>query len=359
MADSVLGSNHPITNFAASPDEPTTRFHYDALDSLIGRTTSEGKEHRFYRNDELASEVSGTVSTTFVRAEGVVLAECQTGGDAGPILLMGDDKNSVMGEVTRQGLTSIAYSPYGHRVEGSSANSHLGYNGERRETQSGWYFLGNGYRVFNPRLMRFHSPDSLSPFGKGGLNAYMYCVGDPINNVDPTGHSFKGDFLRALPFRKTTASSVSEKILPTFKENPKKRPVALIPITETHVQHLKEVEISNWFIFDIEERYLKYLERRYLISPEEAMDISNRNKRFYTDALSASVDRLFAEKNLGKRRITRHSAEKIKERAAQYHPTLRIDIGRMPPERDFAPAPLMNLEIRQGERVVLRISEEA
>ncbi|SDB43449.1 RHS repeat-associated core domain-containing protein [Pseudomonas sp. NFACC23-1] len=192
MADSDLGSNHPITNFGASPDEPTTRFHYDALDSLIGRTTSEGKEHRFYRNNELASEVSGTVSTTFVRAEGVVLAERQTGGDASSILLMGDDKNSVMGEVTRQGLTSIAYSPYGHRVEGSSANSHLGYNGERRERQTGWYLLGKGYRVFNPQLMRFHSPDNLSPFGKGGLNAYMYCEGDPINNVDPTGHVFFG-----------------------------------------------------------------------------------------------------------------------------------------------------------------------
>jgi hypothetical protein len=37
--------------------------------------------------------------------------------------------------------------------------------------------------------MRFNSPDSLSPFGKGGLNAYTYCVGDPINSSDPTGHS--------------------------------------------------------------------------------------------------------------------------------------------------------------------------
>lgn len=120
-------------------DEATIIFHYDALDTLIGRDTADGKERRFYRGDELASEVSGTVSTTFVRAEGVVLAERQTGGDASSILLMGDDKNSVMGEVTRQGLTSIAYSPYGHRVEGSSANSHLGYNGERRERQTGWY----------------------------------------------------------------------------------------------------------------------------------------------------------------------------------------------------------------------------
>ncbi len=55
---------------------------------------------------------------------------------------------------------------------------------------TGYYLLGNGYRAFNPVLMRFNSPDSLSPFGKGGLNAYAYCAGDPVNRVDPTGHHF-------------------------------------------------------------------------------------------------------------------------------------------------------------------------
>ncbi|VVO73087.1 hypothetical protein PS862_01436 [Pseudomonas fluorescens] len=36
--------------------------------------------------------------------------------------------------------------------------------------------------------MRFHSPDSWSPFGEGGLNAYMYCLGNPIRYTDKTGH---------------------------------------------------------------------------------------------------------------------------------------------------------------------------
>ncbi|WP_230202737.1 RHS repeat-associated core domain-containing protein, partial [Pseudomonas syringae] len=44
--------------------------------------------------------------------------------------------------------------------------------------------------AFNPVLMRFNSPDSLSPFGEGGVNAYAYayCEGDPVNRVDPSGH---------------------------------------------------------------------------------------------------------------------------------------------------------------------------
>lgn len=36
--------------------------------------------------------------------------------------------------------------------------------------------------------MRFTNPDSLSPFGAGGVNPYAYCGGDPINNADPSGH---------------------------------------------------------------------------------------------------------------------------------------------------------------------------
>ena len=44
--------------------------------------------------------------------------------------------------------------------------------------------------------MRFNAPDSLSPFGEGGFNAYNYCAGDPINKIDPSGHMLKALFGR-------------------------------------------------------------------------------------------------------------------------------------------------------------------
>lgn len=69
----------------------------------------------------------------------------------------------------------------------------LGFNGERLDPVSGTTHLGNGYRAYNPVLMRFDCPDSWSPFGEGGINPYVYCAGDPVNHADPSGHhSFWG-----------------------------------------------------------------------------------------------------------------------------------------------------------------------
>ncbi|MGC0152586.1 RHS repeat-associated core domain-containing protein [Chromobacterium vaccinii] len=63
----------------------------------------------------------------------------------------------------------------------------IGYNGERPDPVGGVHHLGLGHRAYSPALMRFHCPDSLSPFGAGGVNPYAYCDGDPINRADPSG----------------------------------------------------------------------------------------------------------------------------------------------------------------------------
>jgi RHS repeat-associated protein len=78
-----------------------------------------------------------------------------------------------------------AWSPYG---KGDATDGLPGFNGERPDPVSGAYHQGNGYRAYNPVLRRFNCPDSLSPFGAGGINPYAYCLGDPVNRTDPTGH---------------------------------------------------------------------------------------------------------------------------------------------------------------------------
>lgn len=86
----------------------------------------------------------------------------------------------------------FTYSPYGYCPDSLSP---LGFNGERLDSVAGSYLLGIGYRLFNPALMRFSSPDYISPFGAGGLNCYGYCLQDPINYRDPSGNSRIGRFL--------------------------------------------------------------------------------------------------------------------------------------------------------------------
>jgi RHS repeat-associated protein len=43
----------------------------------------------------------------------------------------------------------------------------LGFNGEAHDPLTGHYLLGNGHRAYNPVLMRFNSPDTLSLFVPG------------------------------------------------------------------------------------------------------------------------------------------------------------------------------------------------
>ncbi|WP_369986836.1 RHS repeat-associated core domain-containing protein [Pseudomonas xanthosomatis] len=63
-----------------------------------------------------------------------------------------------------------------------------GFNGERLDPVSGFYGMGHGYRWYSPVLRRFLSTDSISPFGRGGINSYAYAGGDPVNRFDPDGH---------------------------------------------------------------------------------------------------------------------------------------------------------------------------
>ncbi len=87
----------------------------------------------------------------------------------------------------RMGQRSMSYTVYGH-VEPRRAGL-LYFSGQPLERTVQGYLLGNGYRLYSPMLMRFVSPDSFSPFGKGGCNTYAYCSGDPVNKTDPTGQA--------------------------------------------------------------------------------------------------------------------------------------------------------------------------
>lgn len=62
------------------------------------------------------------------------------------------------------------------------------FNGLGQDQLLAMQHLGNGYRMYNPTLMRFHAMDNLAPFHEGGVHSYAYVSNDPVNQIDPSGH---------------------------------------------------------------------------------------------------------------------------------------------------------------------------
>ncbi|WP_371858278.1 RHS repeat-associated core domain-containing protein [Pseudomonas sp. ERMR1:02] len=175
----------------------------------------------------MATEIQGALHYSIFQQGERLLAEQQSeGGALDTTLLATDMQRSVLQTLkANHPRRPIAYTPYGYRHAENDLTSLLGFNGERLDSVTSNYLLGNGYRAFNPWLMRFNSPDSLSPFEKGGLNAYTYCLGDPINRLDPNGHlSFK------------TAAN----ILTQLKKLRRQAANALSLPPQARIQHIKE-----------------------------------------------------------------------------------------------------------------------
>ncbi|MGX0958904.1 RHS repeat-associated protein [Pseudomonas viridiflava] len=172
-------------------------YRYDPLDRLASRIPlAEAISKVFYKADVLVTETQGGVQRSFVHHDRRLLAQ-QTlvGTSVDTLLTAADQQHSVLSALSAGQQQALAYSPHGHRAP---LNHLPGFNGEQPDLVTGHYLLGNGYRAYNPVLMRFNSPDSLSPFGKGGLNAYAYCAGDPVNRNDPSGHELIDTLISAF-----------------------------------------------------------------------------------------------------------------------------------------------------------------
>ena len=210
-------------------ESPLCRYHYDPLDRLADCTpTAQTSSQRFYLKDRLATEIQGALQRSVMQHEDQLLAQQQRqSGTAQSRLLATDQQRSVLAIFDPTRCHHLAYTPYGHRIP---ENGLLCFNGERPDPVTGHYLLGNGYRAFNPVLMRFNSPDSWSPFGEGGINTYTYCSGNPVNYRDPTGHGWSSPINRAPStalYSSSNSSQTTSRLLPSHL-TPKSMPKELI-----------------------------------------------------------------------------------------------------------------------------------
>lgn len=167
------------------------QYAYDPLDRHVKTGTEDQATHLFYCRQRVATEITGdTRAQVFESQEAVLAYRTHQGEGLTTALVAGDTKRSTLSVLNHSQPASVAFTPYGHQPFTPGAHRVPGFNGERADPLTGHYLLGNGYRAFNPILMRFNSPDRWSPFGKGGFNAYAYCAGEPVNRTDPTGHAW-------------------------------------------------------------------------------------------------------------------------------------------------------------------------
>ncbi|MCE1117159.1 MULTISPECIES: RHS repeat-associated core domain-containing protein [Pseudomonas] len=154
------------------------------------------KQDFFYQHQQMVTVAVDGVCRSIFQAGEQLLAERRQVGKA--MLLATDKQRSVVQGRDAEGnaFKPISYTPYGDSPGKDSDEGILGYTGEQRDGVLPGYWLGNGYRCYWTALGRFGSADSWSPFGRGGINAYAYCSGDPVNYSDPSGHLGWGGRLR-------------------------------------------------------------------------------------------------------------------------------------------------------------------
>lgn len=144
----------------------------------------------FYMLKHLNLVLTSAGSTTFIRNGAGVLAEVSRKTSQTTATFFGLDmaRSPVIGTLHRQ-LVQQAFTPYGHDQRSGTHFPLTGFTGQPRTTHAQIYLMGNGHRAYATGLMRFGSPDALSPFAAGGINAYAYCKNDPTNFSDLSGRT--------------------------------------------------------------------------------------------------------------------------------------------------------------------------
>ena len=171
--------------------DSTTKFDYRSDSSLSHRQVGDLENATFYHDSNKISAVHTT------KTDGIASnAKTSLLSDSDSILAGYTDGQSNSYFLHQLGSTSLVKSPTTHRsarynayglnkTPSSPGNilSSFGFTQAFTDDKSGLLYLGS--RFYNPKQMCFLSRDTYYT-----ENRYAYCEGDPINRIDPSGHSW-------------------------------------------------------------------------------------------------------------------------------------------------------------------------
>jgi RHS repeat-associated protein len=160
-------------------------FRYDAQGRRIEKTVNGITTGYLYDGAQAIAELKGNSLDTLYHT-GVQIDEVLARyGSVGNRTLLADALTSVIAQANDDESIGnfYAYSPYGESVTmGPDEGNQLQYTGRENDRTGLYYYRA---RYYDPGLKRFISED---PIGiSGGLNIYLYSMGDPVNRKDPFG----------------------------------------------------------------------------------------------------------------------------------------------------------------------------
>ncbi|WP_080419805.1 RHS repeat domain-containing protein [Burkholderia ubonensis] len=170
-----------------SREDQECGYQYDPMGRLSEVRPNGIAKRRYYQGEYVVNEQCSDETVTLLRTGSAMFAQTRISQAVREVLLTGSDGQGTVRLEAGTDARLVSYTAHG--ADDGEASSLIGYAGESRDAISGCYLPGS-YRPYDPELMMFLAPDSESPFGSGGLNRYAYCAGDPVNRIDPDGHSF-------------------------------------------------------------------------------------------------------------------------------------------------------------------------
>ena len=151
-------------------------YQYDAAGRRSSKVANGIVTEHIWDGDNIVYEHYGVTEAVYYR--GLNLVAQKIDGYISHYLY--DQKGSVTGGANRTGTTE--YDAFGvQRTSDRMPYNPFRYNGEYYDQESGLLYLRNRY--YDPATGRFLTEDP----AKDGLNWYVYCGGNPVNFVDPSG----------------------------------------------------------------------------------------------------------------------------------------------------------------------------
>lgn len=169
------------------------KYEYNELGLRTKKTVNNKVTHYIWDNDQIVLELNGNfnVERKYVRGLNLMYASNDNGGDKAYYIYNGH--GDVVQLVSENGsvIKEYEYDSFGNEISPKlNDNNPFLYSGEYYNLSSGTYYLRA--RNYDTTTGTFTTADdrayenARNPLS---LNKYTYCHNDPVNNIDPTGHT--------------------------------------------------------------------------------------------------------------------------------------------------------------------------